>query len=234
VFANINDVVLYINLILNKNQAGSLNGNEVSLALNVAQQEYLRIKIGLPEQFTTDRREAPQQFQVAQVISDAVLPFIVSQTINKNGNGFDIPANFAAWANDDYIEVVQNNGQNVVRTQPIEFVTLGERALRLSDYINYPTIEYPVATYMNSQILINPDTISRINLQYIRLPITPKWAFTVNADDQEVYDPANSVQLEFRNIEWQNIANLAIKYYSMFLRDGESYQAINQMIKEGA
>jgi hypothetical protein len=219
VFANINDVVLYINLILNKNQAGSLNGNEVSLALNVAQQEYLRIKIGLPEQFTTDRREAPQQFQVAQVISDAVLPFIVSQTINKN---------------DDYIEVVQNNGQNVVRTQPIEFVTLGERALRLSDYINYPTIEYPVATYMNSQILINPDTISRINLQYIRLPITPKWAFTVNADDQEVYDPANSVQLEFRNIEWQNIANLAIKYYSMFLRDGESYQAINQMIKEGA
>jgi hypothetical protein len=71
-------------------------------------------------------------------------------------------------------------------------------------------------------------------LQYIRLPITPKWAFTVNADDQEVYDPANSVQLEFRNIEWQNIANLAIKYYSMFLRDGESYQAINQMIKEGA
>lgn len=232
-FVSINDVVSYINLILNKSQSGSLNADEISLALNVAQQEYLRIKIGLPETFTVDKREAPQQFQVAQVISDSVRPFIVSTTITKTGQGFSIPSNFAAWANNDYLEVVLQNGQNVATTQPIEFVTLGERAVRLNNYIKYPTIEYPIATYLNNQILIDPSDITMVSLQYVRLPATPKWAVTINQNDQEVYDPANSVQLEFPQIEWQNIANLVIKYYSMFLRDGEMYQAIEKTIKEG-
>lgn len=232
-FANLNDVKNYCDFILNKAQSGSMNGNEFSLCINVAQQSYLRVKLGLPETFTVDKREAPQQFQTTIENASSLLPFTVSAQIPKSGSGFPLPSNYAAWANTDYLYAIYVDGQNQTTRQSIEFVNLAERGNRLNNYVLQPTAEYPIATYINGQLNIEPNTVSVVELIYVRYPITPVWGFTVNANDQEVYNPATSVQLEFPNMDWQNIANLAIKYCAMFLRDGEIYQAIVQQIDAG-
>lgn len=232
-FQNINSVKNYCDFILNKNQSGSMSGQEFSLSINVAQQSYLRIKLGLPETFTVNKREAPQQFQTTTENATSLMPFTVSQQITKTGVGFNMPTDFAAWGDTNYLYAVYDNGQNVVTRQPIEFVNLAERAIRLNSYITQPSNEYPICTYLNNQLFIDPATVNTIELSYVRYPVTPVWGYTVNANDQEVYDPATSVQLEFPNMDWQNIANLAIKYCAMFLRDGEIYQAIVKQIDEG-
>lgn len=232
-FGNINDVKKYCDFILNKNQSGSMSGQEFSLSINVAQQAYLRVKLGLPETFNVQLRQAPQQFQTTIENASSLRPFTVSSQLTKSGNGFTLPTNFAAWGDSNYLYAVYQNGQNQTTKQPIEFVNLAERSIRLNSYITQPSVEYPIATYMNNQLLVEPSDVGVIELVYVRYPITPVWGYTVNANDQEVYDPLTSVQLEFPNMDWQAIANLAIKYCAMFLRDGEIYQGIQQTIKEG-
>lgn len=231
-FANINSVYEYVNFIANKQQSGSISPSEFNIAINAAQQEYLRVKLGLTELYTVQQREAPQQFQATQSISDSLRPFIVSTTIPKTGNGFSLPTNFAAWGNTDYLYVEQINGQNSATVQPMEFVTLGERAIRLNNYITFPTLEYPIATYLNNQILVDPSDITGITLSYVRYPVTPVWGYTV-VNDEPVYNSATSVQLEFPNNDWENIANIVLKYYGIFLRDGELVAVSDSRIKSG-
>jgi hypothetical protein len=238
VFADINDVYLYCNFLLNKNQSGSFSGNEFNICINAAQQQYFRTKLGLPEMYQVGAREAPQQFQSTQSNSDSLKPFIVTADINKSGKGFNLPANFAAWGNGDYLYVYKENGDTLSTVQPVEFVTLGERAIRLNDYNLKPSLEYPIATYIDNQIVINPSDISKIQMIYVRYPSTPKWDFLVNTNDQEVYKPigspgSTSKNLEFPNLDWENIANIAVKYISIFLRESELYGAIDKRIISG-
>lgn len=231
-FSNINSIYEYINFIANKNQSGSISPNEFNISINAAQQEYLRIKLGLTELYSVQKRESPQQFQATQSISDSLRPFIVTANIQKNGNGFDLPPNFAAWGNSDYLYVQQVNGQNYAVTQPMEFVTLSERAIRLNNYIIYPTLEYPIATYLNNQIVVDPTDVTGITFSYVRYPVTPIWAYTL-VNDEPVYDNSNSVQLEFPNLDWENIAYIVLKYYGIFLRDTELYSTSDNRIKTG-
>lgn len=237
-FANINDVYLYCNFLLNKNQSGSFNGNEFNICIDAAQQQYFRTKLGLPELYQVGGREAPQQFQSTQSNSDSLRPFIVTANATKSGTGFNFPADFAAWGNNDYLYVYQENGKTLSTVQPIEFVTVGERGVRLNDYNLKPTLEYPIATYINNQIVVNPKDITGIQIVYVRHPTTPKWDFTINANDQEVYVPigapgSTSRNLEFPVLDWENIANIAVKYISIFLRESELYQAVDKRITTG-
>lgn len=232
---NINDVKFYCDFLLNKNQSGGMSGREFNSAINVAQQSYLRTKLGLPETFTIQSREAPQQFQATIENATSLKPFTVSAILNKSGNGFNLPSNFAAWGNNDYLYVYQDeNSQSQAETQPIEFVNLSERAVRLNNYITKPTLEYGIATYIDNQLVVDPSGIDKIKLIYVRYPSTPIWNFTVNTNDQEVYNPTGSVQLEFPNMDWESIAALAVKYCSIFLREEQLFAITDKRIKEGA
>lgn len=237
-FADINDVYLYCNFLLNKNQSGSFNGNEFNICINAAQQQYFRTKLGLPEMYQQTFREAPQQFQATQSNSDSLKPFIVTADVSKSGKGFNVPPDFAAWGNGDYLYVYKEGESTLSTVQPVEFVTLGERASRLNDYNIKPSLEYPIATYINNQIVIDPQDITRAQMIYIRYPSTPKWDFYVNSNDQEVYKPigypgSTSKNLEFPNLDWENIANIALKYISIFLRESELYGAVDKRIITG-
>lgn len=232
-FGNINDVKSYVFQLLNKEQSGSIGGASFSLLINVAQQQYYRKLLGLPELYTVEKREAPIEIQTTQSINDSLRPFLKRQVIPKTGLGFTLPTNFAAYVDGSYLFVEQVNGVNVATKVPVEFVTITEKGYRLNNYIKYPTLEYPICTYENNILVVDPDAITSVSLPYYRYPVTPVWAFTVNANDQEIYDAANSVQLELPNLDWQNIANFAIKYASIFLREQELNQAAETMIRTG-
>lgn len=218
--ANINDVYLFFNAVLNKNQSGSITPSDFSLFINVAQQQYLRLKLGLPELYAVDKRQAPQEIQTTQVIDDSVRMFIKSAQLVKNGGGFDWPVDLVALVPSGYVYVYQNpDGSTVTSAQPIDFVSIGEYWERKNNYITYPTYEYPIMTWMNGQMLVEPLGINQFQMMYYRYPVTPVFAFTTNANDQVVYDPVNSVQLEFPNLDWENIAHIAIKYAAQYLRE---------------
>lgn len=230
---NINDCYLYSNFLANKTQSGSITPEQFNLCADVGQLLHLKVKLGLPEEYSVDKREARQEFQTTLNNSDSLRKFIVSKSATLNGAGFDFPTDWVAFANGDYIFVEQINGVNTVTPQPVEFVTIGERGLRLNDYITKPSFEYPICTYLNGQIVVNPTGVDRITLIYVREPVKPKWNYTVNASDQPVYNPTGSVDFEFPKIEWEQICNRIVKYWAVNLREGELYQSVDKAIQTG-
>ncbi len=231
--ANINEVYNFsLGLITNKEQSGEISPDQFNLAINVAQQQYFKVKLGIPELYSVEKREAPQQFQASQSISDSLRKFIVSATLTKSGNGFNLPPNFAAWGDNDYLEVQLIDGQNVAVNQSIEFVTIGERGFRLNNYIKPPSYQYPIVTYLDNQLVVDPAGITGIKLSYVRYPTTPVRAYTV-VNDFNIYDPANSTQLEFPNLDWEDIAHIAIDYWSTNLREEFLKQSEQSRIKTG-
>ena len=230
--ATIQDVYEFATFIANAQQSNIISPDEFNIAINVAQQQYFKTKLGLPETYSVQKREAPQQFQTTQSNSDSLRPFIVSTDIVKSGNGFNFPTNFAAFAGQSYLYVEQVNGQSVATRQPLEMVTIGERGLRLNDYILYPTLEYPIVTYLNNQLLVDPVDVTAVNLTYVRYPVTPIRNYTV-VNDFNVYNPVGSVQLEFPNLDWEDIAHIAVRLWAQYMRDGELFGTEENRIKTG-
>lgn len=231
--ADINDVFKFFTFLVNKYQSGSISGDEFNLAINVAQQQYFRTKLGLPEMYTVEKREAPQELQVTQVIDDSMRQFIKSVPLQQTGLGFTLPTDLAALMPNGYMYVYQApDGSTQTSQQPIDFVTIGEALYRQNNYVTAPSLTYPIATYLNGQLVVSPPSITTIQLIYYRYPVTPVFGFTV-VNDEIIYNPATSVQLEFPNLDWENICHIAVKYYAQFLREEFIYQTEEKRIATG-
>jgi len=225
--ADINDCYLQANFLANSLYSGKISPEEFNRCINIAQQEYERKMLGFPELYTVEKREAPIEIQVTQVVNDAMRTFLMAKDITKTGLGFTLPSDFVAFVTDGYLFVWQQDGQSLAIPIPIDFLTSAEWGERLQNYVTKPTLDYPAATYENGIIITEPNTITGMKLRYYRYPVTPKWAFTINANDQPVYDPANSVQLEFPSNDWDNIIQKVVSLWATFLRE-DSLKAMTQ------
>jgi hypothetical protein len=73
----------------------------------------------------------------------------------------------------------------------------------------------------------SPVDLGYVNFDYLRLPSTPIWGATI-VNDQYVYNPNTSVQLEWSDIYHLDIANLILGYAASNLRDGTLMQVAQQ------
>lgn len=230
---NINDCYIFTNTVANKNQSGSLAPDNWNNLASFAVVQYQRLKLGLPELYTVDKRQAPQEIQVTQAIDDSLRKFIKRTTVSKSGDGFDIPVDMAAFVPSSYLYTYVQDGQAASTPIPLDFVTASEWNERMQNYITNPTYEYPMAMYENGQIVVAPNGIDTIGLRYYRYPVNPVWGYTVNASDQAVYDPLTSVDFEFPKLEWENICNIILKYWAIYLRGDLLYQTTDKRIITG-
>lgn len=223
-----------------------------------AQQLHLLVKCGLPESYQIEVgapapgqrravvavREAPQEIEATNTISDEMYPFLQGVTLLSNNNRFTVPPDYVRYRPSSYKKIFQvtNPETGVTYTDwkfiPLEFVSGAERSYRLDQYITKPTTEYPIISYNNNQLLVDADTRGRviipsIDLIYVRLPVDPFRNATMNSNDQPIYTPAGSVDFEFPKTEWEAIARRIIKYWSESIRDTEILQVNQVAINEG-
>lgn len=232
---NINDVYNYCGLLANKTQSGYFTPDDFNLAAPIGQLNFLRVKIGLPEAYQPLAPYPPQSYQLTQVISDSLRPFIKEVTLNKVGQGFDIPTDSVAYSTSGY-QYVENTscGQApIFSEEPIEFVTDGERRQRLNSFLTPPSYEYPIGAYLNGQLVVYPKDITSINLTYIKMPNKPIRNYTINSNDQDIYEPIGSVQLEFPKMDWEAISLYIVKAYAINMRETELLNYIEGKIRTG-
>ena len=80
---------------------------------------------------------------------------------------------------------------------------------------------------MKDRIRIEPRDLGRVEFSYLRIPNTPVWAYTL-VGGVEQYDPLNSVDFDWSEILFTDIAKMILGYLSINLRDGELASAIDQ------
>jgi len=212
-------VYQWSNQLLNKEQSGELSPDSYNVCIDIVSKEMTKLKLGLPEDYTVEVRKSRQQFEANQNSSDALRRFITQKTITKVGNGFPIPTDFAAFAENGYLYVAQEDGQNVITKEPIEFVTVSERGLRLNNYIKKPTLQYPIGSYMDNKLIVDPSDITNIQLNYVRYPRTPFRNYTINSNDQDVYEPIGSVQIEWDELLLPDFAIRVARYFGVTIRE---------------
>lgn len=223
----------FVNFIAAKTQSGAITDDDFNTSLQAANWDFFKQKTGLPEQFQAGFPYSAQQWQVSQIITEALKPFFTAPVkITKNASGyFPYPTDYLRYSS---IQIDYSENPELCKDKPelterfIEVVTDGEWVIRLDNSVIRPSLKYPIANFYSAGIRVNPYEITAIKMAYLRKPAIPFRNYTVNASDQTIYNPVGSVQVEWDETFWNDIAAIILGYYGITIRDGDLYNYAQQ------
>jgi hypothetical protein len=215
----VEDIRNWVNFELNKHQTGNtLSKDEYNLCLKWANEEYFKLKYSLPEQYRPGQPLSGQAWAVTQENIDALSPFLMAKG-GKNYPQMIIDTNGFANYPSDYVHVSSiRYGKRVVEV--VSNDVLGDR---LDSPIVQPTSQYPICCFYSGYIQFYPTDLKFVNFDYLRMPTTPIWGATI-INDEYVYNPNTSTQLEWPEFTHIDIANMIVNYAAKNLRDFDMVQ----------
>lgn len=218
----VEELRIFINAIANRDQTGnSVTPDEYNSYLARANEDKFRIETGIREVQT------PIYFQNSQLSTDALAPFIERGfSITGTSGVFILPSNYRHAISMFYID-------GTGRSRTITALNIDEYDAIQGNPVKPPTAEYPYATQYGNLINVSPATIAVIRLSYLRKPAVPKWGY-ITSQDEPVYDPLTSVQMEW-NEEYQiDVARIILGYMGINFQDAFLYQAIEAQKAKGS
>jgi hypothetical protein len=231
---NISECFQWVKQNLNKEQSGSFSPEEFNLACNVVSRELFNVKVGLPETYAPGAPYPPQAYQITQKITDDLRNFIKDVSITKSNGFFPLPADYAAFSSLSYDYTLnQKGGQPISEKRFFDVVSDATFRMRQDDNVIMPTLKYPIATYRESGILVAPREITRLTLTYLRFPAIPVFGYTVGSNDEYVYDPTTSTQIDFPATLHPEFGMRVGRYFGITLREETFYAMTQERIKSG-
>jgi hypothetical protein len=211
-----------IDFYLNKAQQGYVTPEEKDLVLDRAQ-------IVLLNQYHTNPK-IPSRAQAnllgeSQRIDDALSLFKAKYTFSNlqtDGGIIDLPANYLHLLALYTTTYNSSLGRNVY--SGVQVLNEEELIERLESQVIPVSSSDPVAI-MNSQnrIQLFPEVGSSGAVYYIRRPNRPVFAYTMSGRTV-VYNLAGSTQLEWRDMDVNNIISIALSYYGLNFSSQEIMQ----------
>jgi hypothetical protein len=243
---NVNTVYQTVLLIINKEQRGYITPDEFNKTAT-------QVQLDIFEQYFDSLN---QQIRVPQTnfdysnrqtnIDNKISQFKCFGNCSYSAGNFNLPT----------IDI--NTGRNIVysgeaASNEFSFYTLGDpvytggtydadmqRAQRNNIYkilksdLASPSNEYPVYIYENNKIKVYPlSIVSGVSTSFLRKPLNVKWAFTVGAQGQYIYDPSsNSQNFELESSEQVNVILRILQYSGIIIRDTQIVQAAAAEIQQ--
>lgn len=217
----------WINFLARKLFSGAIKPSDYNIALSAVNIELFKLKFGLPEDYQVGAPFSRQAYEVSMKITDDIKHLRKRMFINKviSSGLFPQPADFGAFSTMRYVEV-QNpeNCDEDVRAswRKIEPVTDEEFNYRLGSALLRPIIKKPIVCYSNNGYEVKPDAINQIYFTYLRLPITPVRNYILNANDEDIPNPAvPNVELDYPVTLHTDFYIRIGKYFGINLREDE-------------
>jgi hypothetical protein len=208
----INIEVLYqtVRTLLRKDHAGWISSDEFNQVVALAQEAMFGFYLD-----SENERDA----------NDALNPFEKTAPLTKIAPGqFSMPTDYKAR-----IEAVTNSTASDCSTEvnytPVRFITRQSEYLTLSSPIRGPKIDSPKCVIRGDVLTVYPGKVPNVTLRYYRQPIEAIRAYTLNTISQEEeYDEANSVNLEWSAGRLDNFVDYLLYYKGLSLRETELIQ----------
>lgn len=228
---NIKDIHDIVNFYINKAQQGFVTHEEIDAVLDRAQLVLLNTYHTNPKM--------PAKMQAAllgesQRIEDALSLFKARMTFTTG----DTPSGVLTLPN-NYLHLISlyttvyNNtlARNVYSA--VQVLNEEELIERLNSQIITVSQDDPIAI-MNSQnkIQLFPEQAQTGGVYYIRRPAVPKFAYT-QSGRTVTYDAGNSIQLEWRDMDINNIISVALSYFGLNLNSQEIIQFAELKTSQG-
>jgi len=114
----------------------------------------------------------------------------------------------------------------------VEIVTNHQLVERLSDPVIRPTKKDPVAVIRSGYVIFYPREIKNVQLTYFRKPNIAYYANILDENDNLVYDPSSSIELDFNEEDHTSIIALILEQVGLHLHRGDIAQYAKQVEAE--
>ncbi len=245
--ANINDFRNFILFVIKKSQSGgNPTPSQFNLAVERAYMEFIMRRYGNQAEYVPGRPIPRVAWQQSQKISDDLRFLLTRRDIPVPNTGkMLIPDGSGNDLNGDTLDKYLHHsslrfnftdtvaGEIRSREVKIDVLTDAEFSNATESTIVNGTRRFPVCAYYDTFIQFEPKDLQKVIFTYLRIPVTPIWAFTLDANDRPVYDPVNSVDIEAPDQVTNEIAFNTLAFMGISIRDQFIYQASKQFVAEG-
>lgn len=204
--------------IINKENQGYISPTEFNLIAHNVQNEIFRsyfedenLDKNRQNRGLTNRGYSNLPFNQRQRIT----PFAASSDVTGVVNGvktvFQIPAD-SYFIEDNGVSTQEGKVVSEVQRQAIAGLLCTEAC---------PTESMAVYESVGQEIHVYPNTLTDLNIRYIREPLMPKWTYFVLPNGQEMYDPSNASfqDFELHESEFSNIVLRMLSFFGINLRE---------------
>lgn len=244
---SIDDFRSFILFVIKKSQSGgNPKPSEFNLAVERGYMQFIMSRYGNQEEYVPGRPVPRIAWQQSQKISDDLRFLLTIATFAVGNDGkLVIPDGTTATLEGatapkylhhsslrfNFSKTV--NGDIVSKEVPIDILTDAEIGNVLASEVVPATTRFPVAAYYDTFIQFAPKNLQKVIFTYLRIPVPPKWAFTLDDDDRPVYDEGNSVDIEAPDQVINEIAFNTLAFMGLSIRDQFIFQAAKQFVAEG-
>lgn len=243
---SIDEFKQFVFFIINKSQSGhSLTPDRFNILLPQANFEYIHKQLGLEGDYQPGRALPRIAKNITSRVTDNIRVLKETAIIPIVSGMATIPADYVDWdgIRATYTYKDECDGKKKDQEVAIEILDENEWGTRLNAAILKNEPDFPVLKFNNTYFDVEPKTMKSIVLVYFRNPggkdsngnftaNPPKWAYTV-ANDEELYDAANSVQLELPAITHYEIARILLSYVGIHLSNDRLIAYAEQKKREG-
>lgn len=220
---NVEYIFKAVNDLTRKNNAGYTSNAEFNRHLNQSQDMLMRYYY--------------RQFEEHQILVDSLLPFIVNTQLQIGAKGVVVlPSDYRHRLEVGYLEIYNaacgETGGPSIDPKPMHYMAANEEMETLSSPIRKPRKDKGVYrhTFFNGYMQVYPtDLTGYVNFKYLRDPVQANYAVTVNSVDRiQIYDPLNSVNLEWEEQDRDNIVDLILLFMGVAIRETALIQWVIQ------
>jgi hypothetical protein len=212
---NLKEILHSVTTIVNQeNPSIKLGIDRFNLLLKLVNYDYFKLWCGPPEQWQPGQPITARGWQVAEQNTEALKTFLVpfqNYTVDSNGQ-LAYPTGFVHLSRIGYYNSI------TTRQRPVEILTHQEADDKIGNYITAPELEYPIVIYENTYFQFYPIDLLNISMSYLRLPVIPIYAIK-QENGIDVYDSANSIQLEWPEQYHNDIVRMLVGYLAPASKD---------------
>jgi hypothetical protein len=178
------------------------------------------------------------RFEQEQEFVDNLNPFVVEVVLPIAISYVSLPLNYRHRLQLAYLYIQNENcpptpvpsHERIV----MHYCSANEEALLTSSAIRRPNLSTKSLhhTFINNKIRVLPrDLLGFVELKYLRDPVRAIYAITLDvANDQENYDPINSVDLEWEQQDTNNIVDIMLIFQGISSREDALFQFVQQRL----
>lgn len=214
---DVNQIYEYVKWVCNKNQAGGISASDLFQAWNSEQAAYHEDLLGR-WQARSNGKSGPNTGMIQdETVLIKLAPFTISTTLTAASGYINWPADFL------YLAALRINGQKVYHFNKDERWAIEE------DVIDPPSVaddSYYYTEYAGKYLIL-PMSVTSVDMDYIASPVDIAWAYTLDADNRQIYNAGASIQPSWNSNTIIEITRRTLKGFGIHFAD-ESFEQFGE------
>jgi hypothetical protein len=213
--------------LFNKPLGGYISPEEIDNYLEMVLWQFATSRVGSPEKYAIGKGVTNNGYSISQRVKDDLSTLETPSTLTVTAGVATLPVDYFYLLE---IHLPQGRSFDInpsANRTNVEIIDNGAWTMRLQDQLLEVSEDYPIALQFENLINVAPNTITSIDITYLRKPLKPKWNYTV-VSDRPVYNPTGSVQIDMVESTHNDLLMKTLKLAGMQLKDGEMYGLATQ------